>query len=57
MKFNPEINLGTVIEIAVFVLTVLGAARKFGELETKVNMLYDYWISSRHEHARHSEGD
>lgn len=43
MKFNPEINLGTLIEIATFLLVVLGAVRKIGALETKLDLMYGWF--------------
>jgi hypothetical protein len=43
MKFNPEINLGTIIEIFTFIALALGAARKFGVIETKLNVMYGWF--------------
>ena len=45
MKYNPEINLGTLIEIFMFAVVILGAAKKLGSLETKVNTMYEWFQS------------
>jgi hypothetical protein len=52
MKFNPEINLGTVVEICVFVLAVMGAMRKVGTMEAKLNIMYAWFTSNiiSHQH-------
>jgi hypothetical protein len=46
VRFNPEINLGTIVEIAVFVLAVFGAIRKLGVLEAKLNIMYGWFEKS-----------
>lgn len=46
MKFNPEINLGTVIEVLVFALAVVGGIMKFSALETKLNIMFDWFQRS-----------
>lgn len=46
MSFKPEITLGTVIELAVFLFAVLGAVRKFGVLEAKLNIMYGWFEAS-----------
>jgi hypothetical protein len=51
MKFNPEINLGNVIELLGFLAVVFGAVRKFGALEAKLNVMYE-WFSSEVLHGR-----
>lgn len=54
MHFNPEINLGTVIETCTFVLLAIGAARKLGVLESKLNIMFSWFqteIINGHRHA------
>jgi|HubBroStandDraft_1064217.scaffolds.fasta_scaffold34402_3 hypothetical protein len=55
MHFNPEINLGTIIEICTFFFTVLafgiGAIRKFDKIEAKLNIMYG-WFEESVLHAR-----
>ena len=43
VKFNPEINLGTLIEMATFIVVVAGVFTKFGRLETKLNIMFDWF--------------
>jgi high-affinity nickel permease len=43
MKFNPEINFGTIVEISVFIIALIGGIRKFGILEQKLNIMYSWW--------------
>lgn len=43
MHFNPEINLGTICEIITVVALAIGAARKFGVIETKLNIIYAWF--------------
>ena len=57
MKFNPEINLGTIIEICVFILAVIGAIRKVSQIEFKVNMMYDWFMRDVIHAHRSDEGD
>ena len=46
MSFKPEITLGTVIELLVFLFAVLGAVRRFGVLEAKLNIMYGWFEQS-----------
>lgn len=41
--FRPEITLGTIIEICVFIMAVAGGIRKFGQLEAKLNIMYTWF--------------
>jgi hypothetical protein len=52
VTFKPEITLGQLVEVIVFVLGLIGIARKFGALEQKLNTLYTWWekaVLYRHE--------
>lgn len=46
MKFNPEINLGALIEIALLLITVAGVFTRFGRLEAKLNIMFDWFQSA-----------
>jgi hypothetical protein len=43
MHINPEITAGQLIETFTIVLAVLGAARKVGQIETKLNIMYAWF--------------
>lgn len=53
MKFNPELNLGTIIEVLVFLAAVLGAMRKLGALEAKLDIMYDWFTATVLPRASH----
>ena len=59
MKFNPEINLGTIVEILVFLLAVMGAMRKVGVIEAKLNIMYSWFTSNivNHRQQQHEEAE
>lgn len=46
MTYKPDISLGTIIEIIVFILAVAGAVRRLGVLEAKLNIMYGWFESS-----------
>lgn len=46
MTFKPEITLGQVVEIVLFLGGVIAAVRKFGAMEQKLNILYDWFEHS-----------
>lgn len=46
VHFNPEINLGTIVEISVFIVSIAGAILKLGKLETKLNIMFDWFQST-----------
>lgn len=54
MHFNPEINLGTIIEILVFLGAIYGAIRKVTVLETKLNIMYG-WFEETVMHPRKND--
>ena len=43
LHWNPEVTLGGLVEIVLLVLTIIGAAVKFGRLETKLNIMYGWF--------------
>lgn len=43
MHFSGEITLGTLIEAATFLGGALVIARKFGAIETKLNIMYGWF--------------
>jgi len=43
VTFKPEITLGQVVELVVFVVAVVGAVRKLGVMEQKLDILYDWF--------------
>lgn len=46
LKFNPEINLGTIVEVTLLAITACGALVKFGKLEAKLNIMFDWFNRS-----------
>lgn len=46
MTFKPEITLGQVVELVVFVVAVVGTVRKFGAMEQKLNTMYAWFVHS-----------
>lgn len=50
MHYIPDISLGTITEIVTLGVLVLGASRKFGRLEQKVNIMYHWFESSVIDH-------
>ena len=56
MKFNPEINLGTLLELAVFMIAVVGGVMKFGRLEAKLNIMFD-WFQTAVIHRNGNDDD
>jgi hypothetical protein len=65
VTFKPEITLGQITEILGLLVGVLVLARKFGGLEQKVDLMYEWWTNSviyrgerreplRGEHAKRS---
>jgi hypothetical protein len=49
MHFNPEITIGTIVEVIVFISGLIAGImhinRKFGEIQTKVNIMY-HWFDT-----------
>lgn len=43
MKFNPEINLGAIIELVSLLVVVIGGISKFNTIETKLNIMFDWF--------------
>lgn len=43
MVFKPEITLGTIIEIITLLGIVFGAIHKFSVIETKLNIIFNWW--------------
>lgn len=43
MKFNPEINLGAIIEMLMFLVVVAGGIARFNTIETKLNIMFDWF--------------
>lgn len=44
MTVSPEITLGNVIQIVLLVAAIAGLYGKFTSVETKVNMMYGWWM-------------
>lgn len=56
MTFKAEITLGQIVEVAVFIVGIIGFARKVGALEQKLNIIYGWWENSvlyRHDTGLH----
>lgn len=43
MKFDPTINFGTVIELAMFLVALVGGAIKIGRLEAKMDLMFTWF--------------
>ena len=43
MTFKGEISLGTIIELAMLGATVLGVMRKTGQMEAKLNIMFEWF--------------
>lgn len=46
MHFNPEINLGTIVEMATLVIIVAGGMMRLGRLEAKLNIMFEWFQSA-----------
>lgn len=46
MHYNPEISLGAIVEIAMFVVAICGLVIKLGKIEQKVDTVYDWFKST-----------
>jgi hypothetical protein len=57
VHWSPEISLGTVIQIGTIILLALGAARKFGAIEAKLNIMYSWFSSNVINQHRSKESD
>lgn len=56
MTFKPEITLGQIVELFGLFVALVVAARKFGALENKIGLMYDWWVKTvvfRHDTATH----
>ena len=43
MHFSPEVSLGAIVEIIIMLIMVAGAFIKIGRLETKLNIMFDWF--------------
>ena len=56
MTFKPEITLGQMVQVVVFLVGLIAAVRKFGKMEQKLDTMYTWFVHTvlhRDEHVRH----
>jgi hypothetical protein len=54
VTFKPEITLGQVVQVVVFLVGLVAAVRKFGKMEQKLDTMYDWFVHTvlrREEHV------